>query len=165
MFIQDKTFQYKRSTATNNDPSFFSHLVTRFIPCINREKMKKWLCSLAAQNLLQTNWSFSKLFASSNCSLFSTNILHNFVTFSDALCCLSKQQFFMIVVAIQRKVLKGAGSRNVNKLPLSDVFAVFWMGHITEIFRHFSQHGGVSLKMDSLRRKTNETKQSILYDC
>ena len=45
--------------------------------------------------------------------------------------------------------LKGAGSRNVNKLFRNDDFAVFLIGHIIVIFHYFSQNESVISKMDS----------------
>ena len=45
--------------------------------------------------------------------------------------------------------LKGAGSRNVNKLLSKDDFAVSLIGHMIENFHYFSQNEGVILKKDS----------------
>ena len=44
--------------------------------------------------------------------------------------------------------LKGAGSRNVNKLLRNNDLALSLIGH-TEIFNHFSKSEGVILEMDS----------------
>ena len=52
--------------------------------------------------------------------------------------------------------VKGAGSRNVNKLLSNDNLAVFLIGHNTVIFHYFSQNESVVLEMDSCTSQRNK---------
>ena len=47
------------------------------------------------------------------------------------------------------ELVKGARLRKVTNFFQNDNFAVYMIGHITEILHYFSQNEGVTLKKDS----------------
>ena len=61
--------------------------------------------------------------------------------------------------------LKGPGHVLETNFFRNDDFAVFLIGHITEIFHYFSRNEGVVLKMDSLASWRNKRSTRMLYDC